>query len=158
MPFTAPVAASLCSTSRECTLALPLRRAEPSPPSLSPCACPRCLYVIHSYKRDLPCAFCPCPHRCLPLISRRRCPTSIFCRSVGAKPSHPTSLPYAGPGASLSFGATSRTKKETPSQSLSSSAIDHTGELCPSVARLPCFELELSTMSGGFTVRIGCSW
>jgi hypothetical protein len=33
----------------------------------------------------------------------------------------------------------------------------HISELCPSVTCLPHFELELSTMSGRFTVRLGCS-
>jgi hypothetical protein len=93
VPFTAPVAASLRSVPRERTLTLASRRAEPSPPSFSPCAGTHCFYVIHNYKRDLPRAFCSCPHRCLPPVSHRHRTTSVFHRSVSAKPSHPTSLP-----------------------------------------------------------------
>jgi hypothetical protein len=73
--------------------ALPPHRAESLAPSLYPCAGPHCFYVIHNYKRDLPRAFCPCPHRCLPPISCHRRTTSVFHRSEGAKPPHPTSLP-----------------------------------------------------------------
>jgi hypothetical protein len=93
MPFTAPIVAR-CALSHVSARSL-CHHAELShhlPPSLSPCAGPRCLYAIRSYKRDLPCAFCPHPHRCLPLVSHRCCPTSVFYRSIGAKPSHPTSL------------------------------------------------------------------
>jgi hypothetical protein len=35
-------------------------RAEPSPPSLSPCTGPRCPHTMRGYKRDLPRAFCLC--------------------------------------------------------------------------------------------------
>jgi hypothetical protein len=58
-----------------------------------------------------------------------------------------------GPGASLCFRATSRTKKATPSPLLSLGVVDHVGEFRPSVARLPRCELELSIMSGECTVR-----
>jgi hypothetical protein len=44
---------SLRSAPCERTLALPLCRAEPSPPSLPPYVGPRCLYVICNYKREL---------------------------------------------------------------------------------------------------------
>jgi hypothetical protein len=59
-----------------------------------------------------------------------------------------------GPGASLSFGATSRTKKATPSPPLSSGAVGRAGELCPSIACLPRFELGLSIVS----VKCTMSW
>jgi hypothetical protein len=72
---------------REHTLALPPCRAEPSPPSFSPCAGSYCFYVIHNYKRDIPRAFCPRPHRYLPPVSHRRHTAFVFRRSVGAKPS-----------------------------------------------------------------------
>jgi hypothetical protein len=76
------------------------RRAEPSPPSFSPCAGSRCLYVIRSYKRDIPLAFCPHPHSCLPLVSHRCRTVSVFYRSISAKPPHPTSLPVRRPRSS----------------------------------------------------------
>jgi hypothetical protein len=60
-----------------------------------------------------------------------------------------------GLGASLSFGATSLTKKVTPSPSLSSGVVDRASEFHPSVVRLPHYELGLSTMSGDFTVGWG---
>jgi hypothetical protein len=99
VPLTTPVAA----LAAHCAARAHARSAaEPSPPSLSPCAGPRCFYVIRNYKRDIPRAFCLCPHHCLPPVSRRRCTASVFHRSVGAKLSHPTSPPCTGPGASLS--------------------------------------------------------
>jgi hypothetical protein len=68
------------------------RRAEPSPPSLLAQARVASTHYA-AIKEDLPCAFCSCPHRCLPLVSRRRRTASVFRHSVGAKPPHPTSLP-----------------------------------------------------------------
>jgi hypothetical protein len=80
-----------CTLSHASTCSL-CRRVELSH-HLPPCAGPRCLYAIRNYKRDLPRAFCPHPHRCLPPGSHRCCLTNVFHHSISAKPSHPTSLP-----------------------------------------------------------------
>jgi hypothetical protein len=123
-----PLLPSLRSAPRECTLDLPPR--EPSPPSLSPCACPCWLYAIHSYKRDLPRAFCMCPHRCLPLVRRHHRTTSVFCRSIGAKPPHPPLSPCAGPGALQGPRAAPRLAHVTSSPPLSSTS---SGNALPSM-------------------------
>jgi hypothetical protein len=80
-----------CTLSHASTCSL-CRRVELSH-HLPPCAGPRCLYAIRNYKRDLPRAFCPHSHRCLPPGSHRCCLTNVFHHSISAKPSHPTSLP-----------------------------------------------------------------
>jgi hypothetical protein len=63
MPSTLPprkAAATATSLLRLAARARSLcRRAEPSPPSLSPCSGPRCPHAMHGYKRDLPHAFYP---------------------------------------------------------------------------------------------------
>jgi hypothetical protein len=105
-----PLLPSLRSTPHERMLALPPRQAEPSLPSLSPCVGPRCLYAIHSYKRDLPRAFCPRPHRSLPPVSRHRHTAFVFCRCVGAKLPHPTSLPVRRSRSSARPQSCSRTR------------------------------------------------
>jgi hypothetical protein len=109
-----------------------------------------------NYKRGPSRSFCPCPHRCLPPINRHRRTASVFCRSVGAKPSHPTS-----PVCRSRSSAGPQSCSQTSSSHFFAVELRHrrprTGELRPSVARLPRFELELSTMSGGFVVRLWCS-
>jgi hypothetical protein len=105
-----PLLPSLRSTPRERMLALPPRQAESSLPSLSPCVGPRCLYAIHSYKRDLPRAFCPRPHCSLPLVSHHRHTAFVFCRCVGAKLPHPTSLPVRRSRSSARPQSCSRTR------------------------------------------------
>jgi hypothetical protein len=92
-------------------------------------------------KRDLPRAFCMCPHRCLPLVRRHHRTTSVFCRSIGAKPPHPPLSPCAGPGALQGPRAAPRLAHVTSSPPLSSSTVDPAGELRPSAAHLPRFEL-----------------
>jgi hypothetical protein len=98
------------------------------------------------------------PALCPPPVSHHRRTRLCLHRSIDAKPSHPPLSPYVGPGASLSFRPASQIKKATPSPPLSSSAIDRVGEFRPSVARLPRFELGLSTVSGECTVGWRSLW
>jgi hypothetical protein len=89
----------------------------------------------------------------------------LFARTGKPPAGHPSNLPppWIGPltlshsycvglGASLRFEATSQTKKATPSPPLSSGAVDRAGEFCPSVARLPRYELGLSIVSSEYTM------
>jgi hypothetical protein len=72
-------------------------------------------------------------------------------------PSHltpPLSL-YAGPRAVLEPRAAPQPEGRAPPPPLSSGAVDRAGEFCPSVARLPHFELGLSTVPGKCTVGWG---
>jgi hypothetical protein len=71
-----------------------------------------------------------------------------------------TSLPLSSstsPGAPTHFGEAPRGVAEFPDYRSHPAPPPHTGELRPSVARLPRFELELLTMSDRFTVRLVCS-
>jgi hypothetical protein len=128
------------------------RRAEPSPPSLPPCAGPRCFYAIHIYKRRPP----------LHLVR-----TSTVSTSGKPSPLHPPMFstassvpsrltpplsPYVGPRASPEPRATPQPEGLAPSPPLSSGAVDRIGEFRPSVARLPRFELGLSIVSGECTM------
>jgi hypothetical protein len=128
------------------------RRAEPSPPSLPPCAGPRCFYTIHIYKRRPP----------LHLVR-----TSAVSTSGKPSPPHPPMFstassvpsrltpplsPYAGPRASPEPRATPQPEGLAPSLLLSSGTVDRVGEFRPSVSRLPRFELGLSTVSGECTM------
>jgi hypothetical protein len=72
-------------------------------------------------------------------------------------PSHLTRFPSssAGQGASPELGVAPRATRPPPSQSLSSSTVDHASELRISVARPPHCKLMLSTMSGKCTVVHG---
>jgi hypothetical protein len=150
-----PLRCRCCALLRTRALPLLCHRAEPSPPSLPPCVGTHCFYVIHRYKRR-------------PLLHLVR--TSAVSTSDKPSPPHPpvfstaASVPShltpplshcVGPGGSLSFRTTSRTKKATPSPALSSDAVDHAGEFHPSVARLHRFELGLSTVSGKCTMGWG---
>jgi hypothetical protein len=69
-------------------------RAEPSPPSLPPCAGPRCPHAMRGYKRrPLPFVRLSVPPP-LPPSGKppRSCLASVFCHFIGNKPPHPTSL------------------------------------------------------------------
>jgi hypothetical protein len=81
-----PLSASLHACARACALTLSEHdgalAATPSRP-VGPGA--------RSYKSGPSRSFCPCPHRCILLISRHHRTASVFRRSVSAKPSHPTS-------------------------------------------------------------------
>jgi hypothetical protein len=52
--------------------------AEPSPPSLPPCAGPRCPHAMRSYKRGPSRSFCLRPQHCLPLVSRPGLASPMF--------------------------------------------------------------------------------
>jgi hypothetical protein len=111
--------------------------AEPSSLSLSPCTGPRCPLAICGYKRDLPRACCPRLWFHHPPVLKQL---------PEAWPEHPITLEQLPEAwlTSLTTGAT-RHHRHAPVS------------FAPSVARLPCFELELSTMSGRFTVHLGWS-
>jgi hypothetical protein len=91
---------SLCALLRVCALSAFCRRAEPSPPSLPPCAGPCCPHSMRSYKRRPLPFICLCPHRCLPPVK----PPRSCLASISAAPSVPSCLTSllsscAGPGA-----------------------------------------------------------
>jgi hypothetical protein len=152
VPPQCPLLPMLHSALRECMLALLPHRAQPLGVSPSPCLGLRCFYVIRYYKRDLPRAFCPHPHHCLPPVSPRRHTASVFRGSDGAKPSHPTSLPVRRSQSFLKL------RSCFPNQEGDTiTAVDRAGELRFSVTCHPRFALELSIMSGGFAMRLGFS-
>jgi hypothetical protein len=130
--------------------------AEPSPPSLPPCAGPHCPHAMRGYKRRPLPFVCPRPHRCLPSVSRPGRALPLF-SATSSVPSHltPPLSPYAGPRASPEPRAAPQPEGPTPSPPLSSGAVDRAGEFRPSVARLPRCELGLSIVSGEYTVGWG---
>jgi hypothetical protein len=105
--------------------------------SLSPCTGPRCPHAIRGYKRDLPRACCPRLWFHHPPVPKQL---------PEAWPEHPITLEQLPEAwlTSLTTGA-ARHHRHAPVS------------FTPSVARLPCFELELSTMSGRFSVHLGWS-
>jgi hypothetical protein len=113
-------------------------RSELSPPSLPPSAGPCCPHTMRGYdRRPLP-FVCPRPHCCLPPVSRPGRASPLFF-TTSSVPSHltPPLSPYAGPRASPEPRASPQPEGPAPSPSLSSGAVDYTGEFCPSVTRLP---------------------
>jgi hypothetical protein len=128
------------------------RRAELSPPSLPPCAGPRCFYAMHCYKRRLP------PHlirNCVVSVSGKSSPPHRLCFSVAPSvPSRhtPPLSPCAGPEAPQGPRAAPRPAQVTPSPLLSSGAVDRAGELPLLITCPPSYELVLLTMSGRWLV------
>jgi hypothetical protein len=145
-----PLSASLHACARACTLTLfDHSRALATTPScpVGPGA--------HNYKRGPSRSFCLCTNLCLPPVSRHHHTASVFRCSVGAKPSHPTSLPVRKSQSFVGSQSCSQTSSSHFFSTVSSDAVDRIGELHPSIARLPRFERDLSTISGGFAVRLG---
>jgi hypothetical protein len=151
-----PPCQSRLAPERVSTPAMPPRRAATS---LSPSSRrPRYFYAIHGYKRRPP----------LHLIRNRAVSASgkpslphHLCFSVA--PSVPSRLTpplssCAGPGAPRGPGAASSPVQVTPSLLLSSGAVAAPVSFHLLVARPPSCELVLLAMSGGFTMRLGCSW
>jgi hypothetical protein len=110
---------------------------------------------MHNYKRRTPSASRPHQRRLSAPVSRPLVIPLICCHSPWIGPLTLSHSRCVGPGASLSFRATSRTNKATPSPPLSFGAIDRAGEFHPSVARPPRCELELSIVSGKCAVGWG---
>jgi hypothetical protein len=138
------------------TLALQLRRAVTSL-SLSPCIGPHCPHAMHVYKRDHSRAFCSRLWFHRPSVLEH--PTTSE-QLPEAWPTSPITLEQL-PEAWITSPTTSEQLSEACPTSSTTGAAWHRRRApvssAPSVARLARFKLELSTMSGRFVVRLGCS-
>jgi hypothetical protein len=128
------------------------RHAEPSSPSLSPCAGPRCPHAMHGYKTRSP--LCLIRTRAMSAFGKPSPPHPPLFSTTPSVLSRLTRLPSscAGPRASPEPRAAPQPEGPAPSPPLSSNAVDRAGEFCPSVACLPRCELGLSIMPGECTV------
>jgi hypothetical protein len=142
-----PPCQSHLAPERVSTPALPPHRAVTS---LSPSSRrPRYFYAIHGYKRRPPLHLV---HNCAMSASGKPSPPHHLCffpsaPSVPSRITPPLSL-CVGPGAPQVPGVASSPVQVTPSLPVSFRLL---------VARPPSYELVLLAMSGGFTMRLGCS-
>jgi hypothetical protein len=157
-----------CPSWRPLPLRLCATRAHARPTALSPRRAvtslslslrkPRCSHTRNNYKRRPPHCLSYAPA----LLSASGKPPPPRLASASTTPSMPSRLTHfpsscACPGGSPELEAAPRAAGPPPSPSLSSGAIDRTGELRISVACPPRYQLVLWIVSGGCAVAHGCA-
>jgi hypothetical protein len=150
-----PLQRRYCALLHACALSSLYRCAKPSPPSPPPCAGPHCPHAMRGCKRRTHLHLIRT--RAVSASGKPSPPHPPLFSTASSVPSHltPPLSPYTDPRASPEPNAAPQSEGPTPSPPLSFDAITRTGELCPSIARLPRCELGLSIMSGECTMGWG---